>query len=108
MTKADIQQIRQTLAGGLAAGTLTIEDYTAGMAVAEGSSTSKASSTKKERNQAKVTVETSDNYAYGHIVVRKLTPTGKVQRSFYLWRSDAMQVAQGILDADDALPDDVE
>lgn len=106
MTKAETQQIRQTLAGGLAAGTLTIEDYTAGMAVADGGNGSKASST-EQRNQAKVVVETSDNYKFGHVVIRKLTSTGKVQRSFYLWRSDAMQVAQGILDADDALPKDL-
>ena len=106
MTKAETQQIRQTLANGLAAGTLTIEDYSAGMAVAEGNG-STASSTVETRNQAKVVVETSDNYKFGHVVIRKLTSTGKVQRSFYLWRSDAMQVAQGILDADDALPDDV-
>jgi hypothetical protein len=107
VTKAETQQIRQTLANGLAAGTLSIEDYTAGMAVATGTSSSTSSTAPEQRNQATVVVEPSDNYKYGHVLIQKLTSTGKVQRKLYLWRSDALQVAQGILDAADALPDDV-
>lgn len=101
-----VDAVVQTLANGLAAGTLSLEDYSAGLAVYRQESSTSPTQAKK-RNQAKVQVEPSDNYKFGHVVIRKLTKTGKVQRSMYLWRDDALPVAEGIMTALDALPDDV-
>lgn len=102
-----VDAVVQTLANGLAAGTLSLEDYSAGLAVYRQESSGNSPTQASKRNQAKVVVEPSDNYKFGHVAIRKLTPTGKVQKSMYLWREDALPVAEGIMTALDALPDDV-
>ncbi len=96
---------RQTLAQGFAQGKISLEDFTAGIAVLDGVP-DQASST-GQSNRAAVRVELSDDYQYGHISILKLTPSGSVKRRFNLWASDAEAVAQGILDAMDQLPDEV-
>lgn len=83
---------RQTLAEGFAAGKISLDEFTAGLAALGGSSAPeqdgpRTAQTDRSR-RAEIRVEPSDDYKYGHVSLLKVTPKGTVRSRFNLWVDD--------------------
>jgi hypothetical protein len=83
---------RQTLAEGFAAGKITLDEFTAGLAAlatgAAPAATGPRTAQTDPSRRAQIRVEPSDDYKFGHVSLLKVTPSGTVRSRFNLWVDD--------------------